>query len=175
MKYILTLLLLSLLNACVGQRKAHPMPNMGIKYVHFWKHIDSIKKVIFDSAGNYKKEWQKDGDTVFARAAALDDFDDSVYRNKYHFSDYYYMWNYTTQTCEGWGENTVTLDHKPTETEIKNYVWNTEFKGERGKKYYALEIVDIEAKSSNPNTLENLSPSQKGQLNFQKATYKLLQ
>lgn len=151
-----------------------PLLKTGKEYVHFWKHSDSIRKIIYDSIGNYKKEWEKNGDRVITEAYKLDGLEDSLYRAKYHFSDYYYMWNYTTESSRGWGENDITLDHYPTVKEIKDYVWNTMFKTEKGRKYEALEVVGIELKSSNPNTLQNLPIQQRQELNYQKSTYKQL-
>ena len=179
MKLFISLFLICLIVGCKsnGQKKVYPMPKMGMKYVHFWKHSDSLEKIIFDSAGNYKKQWLDVGDRLFNQAAAIDNLDDSIYRVKYHFSDYYYMWNYTDPDgdSEGWGENEITLDHIPTEAEIKDYVWNTCFSPKERAKYSCLEITGIEVKSSNRNTLQNMPLDQKENLQHGRSTYRLLQ
>ncbi len=165
--------ILCLLVSVASCQQKHPMPNIGRPYVHFWKHYDSVSKIIFDSAGNYRKGWGKDASRICHDAAALDNSDDSIYRVKYHFSDYYYMWNYTDKdrNDEGWGENTITLSRCPTKQEIKDLVWNYFFKSERGSKYSSLEVVEISPSSSNDNTLQNMSGAQKAELNYQKSTY----
>src|ERR1700727_1858320 len=146
MKHLFFLCLVASLFGCKDSfTQVHTMPKMGVPYVHTWKHSDSAGKIVYDSTGNYKKERAKDGGRIMDQAYSLDRRDDSIYRAKYHFSDYYYMWNYTTDQSQGWGENDITLDHMPTAQEIKDYVWNTMFKGEKGRKYSALEVMGIEA------------------------------
>lgn len=142
----------------------HHIPKKGMAYVHYWNHSDSLIKIIYDSAGNYKKGFEKGGYDILKQSVRLDEIDDSIYRVKYHFIDYYYMWGYNANGHDAWGENIVTLSRRPTESEIRAIVWNEFFKGERG--FDKLVIMDISASSSNANALQNQDPITKATIGY---------
>lgn len=156
---------------CKGQLNRHPMPNIGVIYVRQTHHMDSF----FRFSAHLK--WNDTIKMEIDRQFKLDSVDDLIYRAKYHFNDYYYMWNYTDpeRDSEGWGENDIILDHSPTEKEIKDYVWNTCFSPKERREYNCLEITSIEVESSSPNTLQNMSIKHKAELQHGRSTYKLLQ
>lgn len=170
MKYILLALLFVWCEGCNSQTanpqsENHPMPNMGMKYVRQDHHIDSSFRYGDKYKWNNVKSYADSIEKELNRQSKLDSVEEIAYRQKNHFAGYYYMWNYTTQTSEGWGEDEIVLDHKPTHQEIKDYVWNTMFKGDKGRKYEVLEIVNVSRVGH--GGMEGMSGRDKGMLNHQ--------
>lgn len=89
--------------------------------------------------------------------------------------EYYYMWNYSEETDDGWGENTIILKFKPSKKEIKKIAFDSIKKmmgNEFHFKYAYFTIVEFEEKTDNKNILQNRDALEKAKLNYQISTYK---
>lgn len=144
----------------------HPILKIGKEYLPQTHHVDSSFKLGDVRKWNTNKKYGDSIEKEAIRQMKLDSAEEIAYRVKYHFKDYYYMWSYVDGSSNGWGENTITLDHNPSDKEIRNIVWNDFF--EDREKVYSLLQIDISEAGNNPNSLQNMSGHDKGLLQYQR-------